>query len=810
MANENSGNNMNADRPNGENKANQKSRRPRGGKSHAMQRGGKSNGRGNFNNSTSRSFTSGTGRESNSESRGGKRYRGGKNYYNNYRSRPNTSRFDKEKTAQAFERDGDISSTVKDLPQENDNIDETGNVCLICDEEIKVYAIAKCDHKLCMNCSIKMRVLAEDYTCPMCRIKLDKVIISDKLLPFSDLTNDNLFREYKFKEATYFFTSKELKNRFYEVQAPKCPICIDRSPDKTMEQTRTHMRQQHELFYCDLCLEHDKQFFCEYSYYDRKNLALHKRKGDGKNTSHYGHPICHFCDQHFYDKDHLYKHLRKDHYFCHICDRLADQSSGNEGNKNAYYRDYEMLREHFIESHYLCEEDECKNDKFTNVFASKMDLQAHNLQNHKGKMSKVNIKEQQRVEIEYNYPEPSSSQNNYQGHRRRNRNKRFSNATSAFERDPTDADLQQALKESKLLAERQQQNDGPPTPPPPEMNNQELFPLLEATEKATTSAAPLIAPGWKQGPSSSTNLNSTKDFPSLGGSSTSKLRPPFGPKKLVPKSKPTVNGTKPTISQQLKKVKQTSHNKSKKQNFTSNESSFPSLSSSTHASNPLHRAGWNKIPKNNKSSTNRSNKSGNSTSYPILTSENKFCVLKHTTSNSNSTQSTNKKKKTKQMPFEEENEPVSSAGFTSLSRNLMSQDSVNTQTTSNIGMISEKPNKPSSVPAKNAPFKNSATDFPTLSSQKSDILLPGPKSLKPKKAKKIVARTILPPPGFTQLPNKFTNIRSMNTPNNFVQPSGGPPPGFGPSKPCAPPPGFNANSGVGKKKGQLNLGNMFD
>lgn len=33
-----------------------------------------------------------------------------------------------------------------------------------------------------------------------------------------------------------------------------------------------------------------------------------------------GHPACTFCDQRFLDDDFLYRHLRKDHYFCHFCD----------------------------------------------------------------------------------------------------------------------------------------------------------------------------------------------------------------------------------------------------------------------------------------------------------------------------------------------------------------------------------------------------------------------------------------------------------------------------------------------------------
>ena len=65
------------------------------------------------------------------------------------------------------------------------------------------------------------------------------------------------------------------------------------------------------------------------------------------------------------DDDELYKHLRKDHYFCHFCD--AD-------GYNQYYNTYEDLRVHFRCEHFLCEEEHCKDEKFTSVFRTEIDL----------------------------------------------------------------------------------------------------------------------------------------------------------------------------------------------------------------------------------------------------------------------------------------------------------------------------------------------------------------------------------------------------------------------------------------------------
>lgn len=54
--------------------------------------------------------------------------------------------------------------------------------------------------------------------------------------------------------------------------------------------------------------------------YTRAELAQHRRKGDTDDTSHRGHPLCQFCDVRYMDSDELYRHLRKDHFYCHFCD----------------------------------------------------------------------------------------------------------------------------------------------------------------------------------------------------------------------------------------------------------------------------------------------------------------------------------------------------------------------------------------------------------------------------------------------------------------------------------------------------------
>ena len=106
-----------------------------------------------------------------------------------------------------------------------------------------------------------------------------------------------------------------------------------------------------------------------------------------------GHPLCEFCDERFIDDEELFKHLRKDHYFCHFCDADGLQY---------FYSEYPDLRNHFDKDHYLCSEPECEEQKFV-VFRSELDLKGHRLERHSGQLSRAANKEARKVELEFSY-----------------------------------------------------------------------------------------------------------------------------------------------------------------------------------------------------------------------------------------------------------------------------------------------------------------------------------------------------------------------------------------------------------------------
>lgn len=92
------------------------------------------------------------------------------------------------------------------------------------------------------------------------------------------------------------------------------------------------------------------------------------------------------------DNDELFRHLRRDHLYCHFCD--AD-------GLHQYYSSYDYLRDHFRQEHFLCEEGMCLEEKFTSVFRTDIDLKAHKASVHSKQLSKAAAKQARTLELEF-------------------------------------------------------------------------------------------------------------------------------------------------------------------------------------------------------------------------------------------------------------------------------------------------------------------------------------------------------------------------------------------------------------------------
>uniref|UniRef100_A0A3B5MI60 RING-type E3 ubiquitin transferase n=1 Tax=Xiphophorus couchianus TaxID=32473 RepID=A0A3B5MI60_9TELE len=268
-------------------------------------------------------------------------------------------------------------------------VKESEKTCVLCCQDIDIFALGKCDHPVCYRCSTKMRVLCDQKYCAVCREELDKVVFVKKLKTFQSLP----YQQFPFeKRYDIYFVDEMTHSQYRRLLLSECVRCPEPKVFSRFEELEQHMRKQHELFCCKLCSKHLKIFSYERKWYNRKELARHRAHGDPDDTSHRGHPLCKFCDERYLDNDELLKHLRRDHYFCHFCDADGSQE---------YYSDYRYLSEHFRESHYLCEEGRCATEQFTHAFRSEIDYKAHKAAAHS--KNRAEARQNRHIDLQFNY-----------------------------------------------------------------------------------------------------------------------------------------------------------------------------------------------------------------------------------------------------------------------------------------------------------------------------------------------------------------------------------------------------------------------
>jgi hypothetical protein len=234
------------------------------------------------------------------------------------------------------------------------------------------------------------------------------------------------------------------------------------------------MSKVHNLHSCDLCVQNYLLFPGERKWYTRSDLATHKRKGDLDDKSHKGHPECEFCRERYLDDHELYKHLRKKHFLCHICE-------ADDGSRDFIDSINDLVR-HYKRKHFYCENVQCQESPMESVFRSELDLKIHAAEKHG-----VGDKKDLRIDV------------------------------GASHRDHQKRQIE--IEEEINIMVNQ---------PTPNVADQESFPSLGDKKGKTQPLTGNKIVNKSQAQTtyrslSSKNINSNEDFPSLGGAMNSPL-----------------------------------------------------------------------------------------------------------------------------------------------------------------------------------------------------------------------------------------------------------------------------------------------
>lgn len=286
------------------------------------------------------------------------------------------------------------------------SIPEPAVMCSVCCDDIQLYAVGPCNHRaMCHLCSLRMRALSDHTYCVMCRHDCETVVFTkDATSAFPDLPVEGKPFDKKLK---IYYASTAIFKEVQDLFRASCQICISNNEKDTqhfpnMRLLKEHLKKEHEMFLCELCLSHLKIFLSEQKLYTRKDLAKHRMFGDAGSSSFKGHPVCAFCKLHFYGDEELFVHLRDKHFRCDIC--LRDDPT----SQHVYYPDYPELKRHFEKEHIMCEDEECEAKKFV-VFATEIDYKAHVAEEHTAGMSNAAKRHARRLDLAFDYghrPDP--------------------------------------------------------------------------------------------------------------------------------------------------------------------------------------------------------------------------------------------------------------------------------------------------------------------------------------------------------------------------------------------------------------------
>ncbi|KAH9066386.1 hypothetical protein EDB87DRAFT_1733220 [Lactarius vividus] len=293
--------------------------------------------------------------------------------------------------------------------QEDDNQD----LCWICAEPVKYYAVSECNHRTCHICALRLRALYKKLDCTFCKEPQPTVIFTiSSDAPFTSYAPDAIpFQDVKLAIS---FETQEIMEESLLLLRFNCP---DSSCDYIAtgwNDLKLHARGNHTKFMCDLCIRHKKVFPHEHALYTSPQLSTHlpsmqrrQQKGVPKDQVEGGvHPLCEFCRECLFSDDELYTHMRHTHEECFICKR-------NE-IRDKYFQNYEALEQHFEQAHHLCPNPSCQASKFV-VFGSRIDLQAHMMEEHGSEMSTRDKKDARRVDAVFEFQDASSGSNRRRG-----------------------------------------------------------------------------------------------------------------------------------------------------------------------------------------------------------------------------------------------------------------------------------------------------------------------------------------------------------------------------------------------------------
>ncbi|CAM9441852.1 unnamed protein product, partial [Ectocarpus fasciculatus] len=220
--------------------------------------------------------------------------------------------------------------------------------CIICAENADFYAVGICNHPICSICALRMRLIAKEKECAICKQRMDFMVVSmfrNAVQPFQSfgIFADTIAPGVRIDHASslYFVNCAKHYSDLDVQRAVTCSLCQERF--RSRKDLSKHLSNAHDVAMCQLCLDNLRLFVCEQELYTKNELKTHLngRPGGAPGV----HPQCHFCKSNVFDSMQLYAHMRDRHFSCYLCPAA---------HQHRFYKTIGDLELHFKSSHITC------------------------------------------------------------------------------------------------------------------------------------------------------------------------------------------------------------------------------------------------------------------------------------------------------------------------------------------------------------------------------------------------------------------------------------------------------------------------
>ena len=160
------------------------------------------------------------------------------------------------------------SGECRDLEHLKTEVDhEHLDRCIVCTNSFSDAVrscVVRCEHNnVCGVCYLRLRSLQRNFSCPSCKTELDTVICAEQAgsqyTEFSFWGEFDLGPIYLYDEkARMFFPRAYFKSHIENLRTIKCNVCHVAKRDTT--QLMKHVKKDHDLRMCALCVEHKQAF----------------------------------------------------------------------------------------------------------------------------------------------------------------------------------------------------------------------------------------------------------------------------------------------------------------------------------------------------------------------------------------------------------------------------------------------------------------------------------------------------------------------------------------------------------------------